>query len=65
VLGEEVVGAGGVAVEEERVGTAGGGTWRGGGSGLGFCFRLGSGFVLWLCDFGRHLGNRRLRIRMR
>lgn len=65
MLGEEVVGAGGVAVEEERGGAiggafCGGGVGRGRGRGLGFC--LGSGLVLWLGDFGGHCGGCELRI---
>lgn len=57
MLGEEVVRARGVSVEEERGigrGCARGSARRGKGKHLGFGPGLGSGFVLWLCDFGGH-----------
>ena len=67
MLGEEVVGAEGVTVEEERIWTVGGsicgGTWRAGWSGLDF--GLGSGVALWLCNFRGHCERRGLRIRMK
>lgn len=73
MLGEKVVGSGDVAIEEERVGTVGGGgvwcggSWRGRGRECGFGpgLGLGSGFVFWFCDFRWHYERRELRIWMK